>query len=370
MEADDILMIPGPTDSPLRIEEALAKRTVNHRDEEFHKLYEEIVEDLKNHLFLTKNDVFPIHCSGTGGVEAAISSVADTSYKALVFNNGEFGNRMGEIFESKGVETVRAEMNLGDGVDGSLVESYLQRHPDVKYVGLVFNETSTGVRNSLEEVADVMKNYEDRIFIVDAISAIGGDRLLTDEYGIDFVIGATQKCLACQPVMALVSISDKAWEIINGRKPSSVYFDFKRIKKFYDQKRETPFTPPLPFYYALHEALRMLKDEGLENRIARHYDCASYLRQKITEMGLELFIQDEKFASKTVTAITLPPFATSRQIRDYMKTNYGVHIAGGFGSLSDKLIRIGTIGMVTRGYVDRTTEALKGTLQHYGILQG
>ena len=143
------------------------------------------------------------------------------------------------------------------------------------------------------------------------------------------------------------------------------YFNLKKLKEFNDNKRETPFTPSVPLYYALHEALQWLKEEGLENRIRRHYDCAKYLRDKLTDMDLELFVKNDKFLSNTVTAVELPENISSKQVRQYMKASYGVHVAGGFKELSEKMIRIGTIGMINREYVDRTVDAFEEALKHY-----
>jgi len=349
-------MIPGPTNVPERILSAMQKPMINHRGSEFSTMYENIFEDLK-YLFQTKNYVLPLTCSGTGGVEAVVANIAEVGDKALITAKGEFGGRMADTFDKYGAKTVRIK---DDGIPMVTAEEFaqaLKKNKDTKFVGVVHNETSTAVRNPVEEIVKIAKE-EDKIVIVDAVSSLGGDYLDTDKLDIDFVVSATQKCLACPPGLAMISVKEDMWPLI---KPKSTYFDMKRVKRFYDDYRQPPFTPAIPIFYALEEGLKMLKEETLEKRIKRHYECSSLLRKGLENLGMDLMIKDEEFASKTVTAANVPEGMKGTEIRKKMISE-GIIIAAGFGNLYDKVIRIGTMGSISKEDVNRTLEALERIL--------
>ena len=351
-----LLMIPGPTNVPDRILEAMNRQMINHRGKEFSQIYANIFEDLK-YLFQTKNYVLPITCSGTGGAEAVVANITKPGDKVLIVSNGEFGGRMGDIFESYNAKVSRINNATVGPVTQEEFSQALKKNKDVKFVGLVQNETSTTVRNPVEEIVKISKE-EDKIVIVDAVSSLGGDYLDTDKLGIDFVVSATQKCLACPPGLSMVSVKEEMWSLIN---PRSTYFDFKRIRKFFDDYKEPPFTPAIPIFYALEEGLKMLKEETLEKRIKRHYECSSLLRKGLENLGMDLVIKEERFASKTVTAANVPEGMKEADIRKKMQAE-GIIIAAGFGSLHDKVIRIGTMGMVSKEDVNITLEVLEKIL--------
>jgi aspartate aminotransferase-like enzyme len=289
-------------------------------------------------------------------VEAAITNTVRKGDKALVAANGEFGGRMADIFEKYGAKTARITTDSGV-VTAEEIEEALKKNRDVKFVGIVHNETSTAVRNPVEEIAKIAKERE-KIILVDAVSSLGGDNLETDKLGIDFVISATQKCLACPPGLSMVSIGEEMWSLME---PRSTYFDLKRVRKFYDEKKEPPFTPAIPIFYALQEGLKMLQEETLEKRIRRHYECSSLLRKGLLDIDLDLVIKEENFASRTVTAVNVPEGMKASEIRKKMLAE-GIAIAGGFGVMQDKVLRIGTMGVVTRENVNMTLEALERIL--------
>jgi aspartate aminotransferase-like enzyme len=359
-----LLMIPGPTNVPERIMKARQKPIINHRGRDFHALYERIEEGLK-YLYQTKNYVFPLTSSGTLAVEAAIANITELGSTALVVNNGEFGSRMAETFRRYGANTVEISADVSSPVIENLheiIDKHMMSNKEIKYVGMVYSDTSTAIRNPIEKVADVVKLYG-KIFIVDAVSALGGDYLATDKLAVDFVASATQKCLACPPGVGMVSVSERAWKMMEDLEPRSLYCDLKRMRQYYDERRETPFTPDILGYYALEEGLNFLKEEGLENRIKRHYECSRYLRNRLKELGLKLLVENDEYASKTVTAAYLPENVNSDALRMKMEDEYGIDIAGGFGKLKGKIVRIATMGVITKEYVDRTIEALENSLK-------
>ena len=346
-------MIPGPTNVPERILKAMDKQMINHRGKEFEQIYENVCQDLK-YLFQTKGYVLPITCSGTGGVEAVVANITKPGDKALIVANGEFGGRMSDIFERYGTKSVRIRDAAVGAVTAEEFEEALKKNKDVRFVAAVHNETSTAVRNPVEEIVKIAKE-EDKIVVIDAVSSLGGDYLDTDKLDIDFVVAATQKCLACPPGLSMISVKEEMWSLIN---PRSTYFDLKRIRKFLDDSKEPPFTPAIPIFYALEEGLKMLKEETLEKRIRRHYECSSSLRKGLEDLDMDLVIKEEKFASKTVTAFNVPEGMKGSDIRRKMQAE-GIIIAAGFGNLYDKVIRIGTMGTISKEDVNKTLEALE-----------
>jgi len=365
---EKLLMIPGPTNVPERIMKAMQKPIINHRGRDFHALYERIEQGLK-YLYQTENYVFPLAGSGTLAVEAAIANITEPNNTALVVNNGEFGSRMAETFRRYGANTFEISADISSPVIENLheiIDKHLMNNKEIKYVGMVYTDTSTAIRNPLEKVADVVRMYG-KIFIVDAVSALAGDYLDTNKLAVDLVASATQKCLACPPGLGMVSVSERAWKNMEDIEPRSLYCDLKRMRQYYDERRETPFTPNIDGFYALEEGLNFLREEKLENRIKRHYECSQYLRDRLKELGLKLLVEKDEYASKTVTAAYLPENVNSNALRIKMEDEHGIVIAGGFGKLKEKIIRVATMGIIKKEYVDRTTEALKKSLKTFDI---
>jgi aspartate aminotransferase-like enzyme len=355
-----LIMLPGPTNVPDRVMRAMIKPIVNHRGPEFHELYSGLVEKAK-YAFQTKNDVFILTSSGTGGVECALSNVISPGDEVLVPVNGVFSQRMNEKVEAVGGKPIEVPIDWGKAPTAEQLEKAAKGH-DVEAIAVVYNETSTGVTTrGLEEIGKLARKHN-ALYIIDAISVLGGDQLPTDDWGVDICIAGSQKCLACPPGLALVSVSDRAWQTIENAKSPAYYFNLSKIREF--QKHwETPFTPALPLFFALDEALNMLKEEGIENRIKRHLICAEEFYSGVQELGLELFA-DQHCRSNTVIAVKNPEGVPDKDIRDLMRERYGVVIAGGMGKLKGTMFRIGNMGIVSDVEVEETLEALKGALSH------
>jgi len=353
-------MIPGPTNVPDRVMKAMQRPVISHRGSEFHELYKRITEGLKYAFQTEKCDVFPLTCSGTGGVECAVGNVISRGDKVVMLTYGEFGDRMKEAIERFGGEPITVEAEWGNVCDLAEVERALEKNKDAKAVALVYNETSTGVTNrDLPKIGEMAEGFG-QLLIVDAISVIAGDWLKVDDWKIDVCIAGSQKCLACPPGLAMVSVSERAYEAIERNKSRPFYFDLLSCRKF-AEKSETPFTPAIPLFYALDEALAMLKEEGLEARIARHRECASAFYRALEAMGLEI-LPPEAVRSNTVVAVKIPEGAEDAKVRDLMKKKHGVLIAGGMGKLKGKIFRIGSMGIVTKEMVARTVRALADAL--------
>lgn len=363
---EKLIMLPGPTQVPERILKAMSKPVINHRGVSFEHLYAGLAEGLK-HLFQTqKNDVYPLTASGTGGVECAALNVIEEGDKVVVPTNGEFSERLAEAIEKAGAEVINPKFELGTAIDPKAVDETLDAHEDAKMVAFVYNETACGVRNPAEEITRIAKKHG-ALVICDAISNLGGDYLYMDRWGVDVVVTGSQKCLACPPGLAFVSLGEEAWKKVERRKNhnASLYFDLLKIREFH-KKNETPFTPAVPLLYALQEALKMLKEEGLEKRIKRHADCANAMREGLKTLGLKLFPKDERYASNTVTAAWGPPGVPPADLIKKLLEDTGIVIAGGMGETKGKIIRIGTMGTVTKNEVNLTLNGIKSVLTELG----
>nr|MDO8098089.1 alanine--glyoxylate aminotransferase family protein [Candidatus Njordarchaeota archaeon] len=359
---EKLIMLPGPTQVPEQILKAMSKPVINHRGSAFEQLYSEIAEGLKYFFQTQENDVYPLTASGTGAVECAVLNVIEKGDKAIVPTNGEFSERLAEAIEKVGAKVVSPKFDLGTAIDPRMVEKTLNSNKDARILAFVYNETACGVRNPAEELVRIAKNHG-ALAICDAISNLGGDNLPMDKWNVDVVITGSQKCLACPPGLAFVSLGDEAWKKVERRKgeKQTLYFDLLKIREFH-KKNQTPFTPAVPLLYALQDGLKMLKEEGIEKRIRRHADCARVLREGLKTLGLKPFPKDEKYASNTVTASWGPQGVPPADLVKRLLEDTGIVIAGGMGETKGKIIRIGTMGMVTQKEVSLTLDGIKSVL--------
>ncbi len=357
-------MTPGPTNVPSRVLQAMTKPLINHRGPEFESLYESIEGNLKK-TFETKSNVYPLSSSGTGGVECAVSNTISPGDEAIVVVNGEFSRRLGEMIKSYGAEIIEVKAEDGYAPSREEIDGVLEKHQNARAFFIVYNETSTGVTiRELEHIGKVLKGRE-TLFVVDAISILGGDYLPTDNWNIDICITGSQKCLACPPGLALISVNEKAMKVAEKNRNPRFYFDLPKIRKYHDEK-STPYTPNLPLFYALEEALQLLMEEGLTKRIERHYKHAQQFYDGFEAMGLQI-LPESNLRSKTVIAVKDPPAIEDKKIRDLLNQRYGVVIAGGMGSTKGKIFRVGSMGAISEREVITTLRALELTLNELGF---
>lgn len=339
------LFIPGPVELSQEVLLAMAQPLVGHRTSDFEEMLVQCWSDLKE-IFQTKNDVILITGSGTAAMDAAVASTISEGEEFICIGGGKFGERFKEIVQSYGGVAKEVKVEWGKTFDAAQVEKTVAES-DAKAITLTHNETSTGVLHSAEAIGKIAKEY-DLLFIMDAITSLGGDYVKTDEWGVDICVAGSQKCLAAPPGLAMLSVSEKAWEVISKNKTKNYYLDLASYKKSLD-KKTTPFTPSVTLIYGLHAALKELKREGLENRIKRHRMLAKVAREAIKAVNLELF-PSEDVASNTVTAIKIPHGLTDEDIRGGLKKDFGILLAGGQEHLKGKIFRIGHMGNV--GYLD------------------
>lgn len=361
-----LLMTPGPTNVSPRVMKAMSRTIINHRGPEFRAMYESIEDNLK-YVFQTGNEVFILSSSGTGGVECAISNVISKGDKVLVPVNGDFSYRVEETVKAFGGQPVTIPIEWGEAVGFEKISEMVDNERDLKAIGVAYNETSTGaVTRCLEHIGRLARK-KGLLFVVDAVSAIAGEELPVDDWNVDLCVTCSQKSIAAPPGLAMISVSKKAWETVEKTTAvrNNYYFDLKKFKTFHE-RRETPVTPAVSLFYALDEALKMLREEGLENRIARHGVCAKAFYSAAEAMGLEL-LADEDIRSNTVIAIKNPPGISDKAIQDTMLNDHGIAIAGGMGPLRGFTFRIGSMGIISKKEVVATVKALESTLRSLGM---
>ncbi|MEN3035339.1 MAG: alanine--glyoxylate aminotransferase family protein [Candidatus Methanosuratincola sp.] len=365
MSLPQLIMLPGPTNVPARVYSAMCRPMINHRGAEFHQLHSRILENAKK-VFQTENDLFVLTSSGTGGVECAASNFLLPGEKIVVPVGGTFGERLADAFRTYGANVVPIEVKMGSAPTADQVREALSRERDAKAVAVVYNETSTGTTvRELQKIGEVAKS-SGALFIVDAISVLGGDDLPVDKWGIDVCITASQKCLATPPGLALISVSKEAWRLAERAKPRSEYFSLIKCRKFRDEKMETPFTPAVSLFFALDEALQIILETGLEKWIGRHKKASAAYYAAFSKMGLDFFAE-ERSRSAVVIAINMPQGIAAKELRERLRTKYGVVVAGGFGSLKDAIFRIGNMGIVTPREVLTTISSVGAALGELGF---
>lgn len=362
---DTLLMMPGPVTVTPRVLRAMSKPMINHRSAEFAGIYTDCREILSS-VFQTKNDIFVLSGSGTAGMEAAVGSLAGSGDKVIAIENGKFGERFKDIAAIY-AEVVPVVFEWGLPIDLEVVKEKLEE--GAKAITLVHNETSAGILNPAAEIGKLAKKH-DALFIMDGVTSLGGDDVKVDEWGIDVAIVGSQKCLAAPPGLSVVSVSEKAFEVMKNVTKRPYYNDLLAYKKSGDKpKPETPYTPAIPLFYALQEALHIVKEEGMEARIKRHSALSESIRAAVAELNIEMFPQLNEYShySNTVSAMKAPKDVNGEDIKNDMKAR-GVVIAGGQERLKSKIFRIGCMGNVTGRDVLSTIQQLEIVLNSRGYI--
>ncbi len=352
------LRIPGPTPCPPEVLKAISRQMINHRGKEFGELLHHLTAKLKE-LFQTKGDVFLLTGSGTGGMEAAIVNTLSPGDKVLAVSNGFFGDRFSELAEEFGAEVKRLNFDWGKPVDPEAVRQALKANPGIKAVLVTHNETSTGVTNDLKTISAIVKEF-DKLILVDAISSLGSIELPVDAWQCDVVVTASQKGWMAPPGLAMVSMSEKAWQAHTKAKMPRYYWDFTKAKS-YLEKGQTPWTPAVSTCFGLAAAIDLMLAEGLPNIFARHARVANKVREGIKSNGLSLF-PEEKYASNTVTAVKAPEKLDVSKLLQILQKEYNIVLAGGQDALAGKIFRIGHLGWVTEKDMEEVLGAIKETL--------
>lgn len=340
------LMGPGPSDVDPRILEALGRTTIGHLDPLFVGLMDE-VKTLLQYAFSTKNELtMPISAPGSAGMEACFANLVESGDKVIVCQNGVFGGRMQQNVTRCGGEAIMVQDAWGSQTDLNKVEEALMAHPDAKILAFVHAETSTGVRNDAKALCELAKAHN-CLTLVDAVTSLAGIELLVDEWQIDAIYSGTQKCLSCVPGLSPVSFSPLAVETIKARKTpvQSWFLDMDLVMGYWGQgnKRAYHHTAPVNSIYALHEALLILHQEGLENAYKRHASNHQLLKTGLESLGLE-FVVNEQYRLPQLNMVKIPDGVDDAKIRAMLLNDFNLEIGAGLGALAGKVWRIGLMG--------------------------
>ncbi len=357
------LRIPGPTPVPADVLEALGRPMVNHRGRQFAALIERVTERLKE-FYLTEQDVLILSASGTGGLEAAVVNTLSPGDKVLAVTIGAFGDRFAAIADTYGTQVQVIGYEWGQAADPADVRKALSADDEIKAVLVTHNETSTGVTNPLKEIAKVVRDA-DRLLLVDAVSSLGAIPVDTDGWGLDVVVTGSQKGWMVPPGLAFVSMSERAWKANESARMPRFYLDLARHRDLL-QKGQTPWTPTVSVFFGLDVALEGMAVEGLESIHTRHANIGRMVREGLKELGLELLVGDERYASNTVTAVKCPEGVEVKALRSMLEEERGVVVAGGQGKLAGKIFRIGHLGLVSEDDIRQVLDALANVLPRVG----
>lgn len=340
------LMGPGPSDVHPRISAAMSRPTIGHLDPQFVSMMDEI-KVLLQYAFQTKNELtIPVSAPGSAGMETCFVNLVEPGDKVIVCQNGVFGGRMKENVTRAGGVAVMVEDEWGHAVDPQKLEDALKAHPDAKIVAFVHAETSTGAQSDAKTLCEIAHQHG-CLTIVDTVTSLGGTPIKVDEWGIDAVYSGTQKCLSCTPGLSPVSFSDAAVDKIKKRQApvQSWFLDLNLVMGYWGSgaKRAYHHTAPINTLYALHEALVILKEEGLENAWARHAANHQLLKQGLEKLGLE-FIVREQDRLPQLNAVTVANGVDEAEVRSRLLNEYNLEIGAGLGALAGKIWRIGLMG--------------------------
>jgi aspartate aminotransferase-like enzyme len=333
------LLTPGPTPLYPKALYAMMGSDIHHRTQDFTNIYKSVLADLKE-VFGTANDVLPLVASGTGAMEASVSNLFSAGDKAIVCSAGKFGERWVEIAKAYGLDAVVLQAEYGDIVTPDRVAEALNANPNTRGVFVQASETSTGASHDVRAMAEAIRKT-DALFVIDAITGLGTQTLDIDGWGLDVVIGGSQKAFMIPPGMAFISVSPKAWAFNETAKLPRYYFNLKKERKN-AAGGETSWTPATSLVLALAEALKYIKQVGMANLVDNAQQLAAATRAAIVELGLELFAPKSPAAS--VTAVRAPKGMDSGVIVKEFRNRFGSIITNGQGSMKGQIFRIAHLG--------------------------
>ncbi len=334
------LLAPGPTPVPPEVLMKMSMPILHHRAPDFIPVFEEAREGLK-WLYQTKNDVLILCSTGTGGMVASVNNFFNPGEKVLTVNAGKFGERWTKICRAYGLDVREITVEWGYAVRPEQIEEALRKEPDIKGVFVQASETSTGVYHDIKSIAEALRKYEDTLLVVDAISALVAHDLRTDEWGIDIMVGGSQKGLMLPPGLAFVSVSERAWKKAESCTTPRFYFNLPAERKK-QRDNQTNFTTAVSLVIGLNEAIKLLKKEGLENVFARHARLAHATREAMKAIGLNLYAKDSP--SNAVTAVEAPEGIDGQKVYKSLRESYGITAAGGQDRARGRIFRIAHLG--------------------------
>jgi aspartate aminotransferase-like enzyme len=342
LDEHQLLLIPGPTPVPPSVLLSGARPMVNHRGPEFAQLIRDCTEGLKR-VFQTRHDVFILTGAGTGGLEAAVVNMLSPGDKVLAVSIGVFGDRFASIAEAFGADVEKMSFEMGQAADPQKIKQRLDAdtEKEIKAVLVTQNETSTGVMNDLSVIGPIIHEHG-ALALVDGISSLLAMDCQMDNWGLDVVVATAQKAFMVPPGISFIAANSYAMAAMEQAKMPRVYWDLKRAKQYFEQG-QTPWTPAMPQFWQLGDALKIIEQEGLQASFARHARMGRMARAGVQALGLKLFA-DPTHASSAVTAVWKPDDIKTADLRKLLHEKYGVVLAGGQGKVKDDIFRIGHLG--------------------------
>jgi len=339
----NLLLTPGPTKIPDNLCEALGRPIIHHRTPQFQENIKEAIEGLQ-YVFQTKNEIYLLAGSGTAAMEAAVCNVLSPGDKAITVEAGKFGERWTELCHAFNAKPEVIEVKWGTSVEAEQIKAILDRDKDIKAVFVTLHETSTGAVTDIKAIGEVVKNTN-ALLVVDAISGLGVIDCQTDNWHVDIVASGSHKGFMLPPGLAFVSVSDKAYKVIEKTTNARYYFDLRKSKKAF-KEIDTPFTPAIGIIVALCDSLKMFKEKGLDGMFANADHLAQGTRAAAKALGLSIYTE-EKYRGNVLTAINLPENIEGGKVVKILRDVHGISVAGGQGSLKGKIIRIAHMGCLT-----------------------
>lgn len=339
-----LLLGPGPSNVSYRVLRAMCTPPVGHLDPQFLQIMDETCQMMRE-VFKTRNQMtFPVSGTGSAGMEASFVNILEPGDKVIIGVNGVFGTRMKDVASRCGAQVIAVEAEWGQPLDVQRMIETCQANPDAKACAVVFAETSTGVRQPLEELGSYLKGTG-TLFLVDGVTALGAIDLQVDAWGIDVCYACTQKGLSVPPGLAPVTFSPKAMDVVNGRKSKvqSWYLDLSMLGKYWGEERVYHHTAPISMIYALNEGLRVILEEGLDGRFKRHASASQSMAAGLSELGFGFFAA-EGFRLPQLMAVYLPEGVDEGALRKTLLEDWDIEVGGGLGPVAGKIWRIGLMG--------------------------
>jgi alanine-glyoxylate transaminase/serine-glyoxylate transaminase/serine-pyruvate transaminase len=339
-----LLMGPGPSNVAPSVLEAMAHPLVGHLDPVFVRMMEEIKTMLRQ-VFLTKNEMtFPISGTGSAGMEFCFVNLIEPGEEVIIGVNGVFGTRMCDVAARCGAKVTRVEAPWGRILEPQQIADALKKTSRPKLVAIVHAETSTGALTPVEEISKLAHNAG-ALMLLDTVTSLGGCPVRIDDWQVDAVYSGTQKCLSCPPGLAPASLSPRAMEVATKRKTKvqSWYLDVNLLASYWGQDRVYHHTAPISMNYAIHEALRLVLEEGLENRWRRHEQNHQALKKGLVAMGLQIASQ-EGHQLWQLNAVTVPEGVDEAAVRKRLLSDFNIEVGAGLGPLKGKIWRVGLMG--------------------------
>jgi len=363
-----ILMGPGPSGAHPRVLQAMTAPILGHLDPEFLRIMDECNDMLRDVMGTANRITLATPGTGTSGMEAAVMNLVEPGDKVVVGICGYFGERIAVMAERAGGAVTRVQAPWGSPTDFAAVESAVRAAGNVKVIAIVHAETSTGVLTPVEPFAKLAREHG-ALLLVDCVTSLGGVPVTVDAWGADAVYSGTQKCLSAPPGMAPLTMSPRAWDAIKAREVpcNSWYLDLSLLEAYWDERRAYHHTAPISMVYALHEALALVLDEGLETRWARHERNGRALQAGLEAMGLVLHA-DAGYRLPVLTTVRIPEGVNDAEVRGSLLSRNSIEIGGGLGDLRGKVWRIGLMGeSSTPGNVLLALNALGRALREQGF---